>query len=159
MPTRQVNAEKVYLSGIGNVSVNALVEYRCLPGFWISTERGANGEWISDRDALQGRSKNGAVITCSDAGKWNPLPVNVRCAGSNYSIVIPTMPSNSKKLLHLSEMNLGSSMKDLFDNSNHYLNERLAAIGRSLQYPNSMTSRFSSTTSSTIGTHCHQNEV
>lgn len=88
VPTNQVNAKLVYLSGNSNVSFGAMVEYQCLPGFWISKERGPRGDWITNMDVLSGYIRNGAIATCSDSGKWNPLPINIRCTGIIDDIIL-----------------------------------------------------------------------
>nr|XP_039270631.1 uncharacterized protein LOC120345303 [Styela clava] len=136
------NSVRIDLSGDGNYSQNSQIEYRCLPGYFIAKEQDAKGAWITNLSPGIDKTSSSIKLTCTNEGKWKPLPVNVHC----------------------SEPNTGTNLKDFFEAINEYpstlertgrLNHQLTSRGSFYEIP----VKSSSKAESVVGSHCGDDEV
>lgn len=75
------HGSKLDLSGQGNYSFGAQIQYQCSNGFYVAEKQDPTGAWITDADAA---SSTMVKATCMSIGKWYPSVHNIQCIGECY---------------------------------------------------------------------------
>nr|XP_039270628.1 uncharacterized protein LOC120345301 [Styela clava] len=131
------NADKKDLSGSGNYSRNAVVEYHCLSGLNIAREQDATGTWVTN---TENDVEQSVKIICSEHGKWLPSVDTVHCTESNTG-------KTMKDFISEDSIKQADYVEGLSSRSNLNITSRMQTIQHTVQ------------AYTVVGEHCLNNQV